>query len=282
MIKKSLPLVLFLLGIMLFSCASEKDYLVKIQTRHGDMYAVLFDETPRHKENFIDLAKSGRFDSTDFHRVIQNFMIQGGDVFGKEGLPQDAWPTVPAEIKPGFFHKKGMIAAARQGNNINPERRSSGSQFYIVQGKVYGRDELITDMRLLGETFFKYIQLASNAELKDSYNRLYEEQKFDTLNQLMLDQKANLEQFYSISLEKPMSQAQIEAYTKDGGTPHLDGEYTVFGEVIKGLDVLELIASEPTGPRDVPENKVFMKVSVELLPKSKIEKGFGYSYDKVP
>jgi peptidyl-prolyl cis-trans isomerase B (cyclophilin B) len=278
--KNIFYLSLIWIGMVCFSCASEKDYLVTIQTRHGDMYAVLFDETPRHKNNFIDMAKAGRFDSTDFHRVIQNFMIQGGDVHGKEGLPQEAWPTIPAEIKPGFFHKKGMIAAARQGNNINPERRSSGSQFYIVQGKVYNRDELITDMKLLGETFFKYIQLSSNLELKEEYNRLYKEEQFEALNQMMLDQKANLEKFYSINLEKPMSQEQIEAYTTVGGTPHLDGEYTVFGELIKGLDVLEKIAAEPTGARDIPVNKVYMEVSVELLPKARIEKDFGYTFEK--
>lgn len=272
---------LFALLLTIFSsCKSEKDYLVKIQTRHGDMYAILFNETPRHKDNFIELAKAGRFDSTDFHRVIQNFMIQGGDVFGKEGLPQDAWPTIPAEIKPGFIHSKGMIAAARMGNNVNPERRSSGSQFYIVQGKVYTREELVTDMRLLAETFFKYIQLASNSGLKEKYAELYEAEQFEALNEMMLAEKTNMEKFYSISLEKPMTKEQIEAYTTVGGTPHLDGEYTVFGKVVKGLDVMEKIAAEPTAQRDIPENKVYMKVSVELLPKSKIEKDFGYSYAK--
>ena len=244
------------------------------------MYAILFDETPRHKENFIELAKAGRFDSTDFHRVIQNFMIQGGDVFGREGLPQDAWPTIPAEIKPGFIHSKGMIAAARMGNNVNPEKRSSGSQFYIVQGKVYTRDELVTDMRVLAETFFKYIQLASNSGLKEKYAELYEADQFEALNEMMLAEKTNLEKFYSISLEKPMTKEQVEAYTTVGGTPHLDGEYTVFGKVVKGLEVMEKIAAEPTGQRDIPENKIYMTVSVELLPKSKIEKDFGFIYAK--
>jgi len=275
-LKSIIPALLLFLA--LFSCASEKDYLVKIHTQHGDMYAVLFDETPLHKKNFIDLAQSGRFDSTEFHRVIQNFMIQGGDVFGKEGQPQDQWPTVAAEIAPGFFHSNGMIAAARQGNNINPERRSSGSQFYIVQGKVYGRDELVTDMKLLSETFFKYIQLASNLDLKNEYSRLYEEEKFDSLNQMMLNVKTNLEQFYSLSLEKPLTKEQIEAYTTVGGTPHLDGEYTVFGKVIRGLDVVERIASVQTGERDKPLEAVYMTISVEELPKSKITKEFGHQF----
>ncbi|RPA67265.1 peptidylprolyl isomerase [Cyclobacteriaceae bacterium YHN15] len=276
LLKSIIPAIYLILTLV--SCASEKDYLIKIHTKHGDMYAVLFDETPLHKKNFIELAQAGRFDSTEFHRVIQNFMIQGGDVFGKEGLPQDQWPTVAAEIVPGFFHSKGMIAAARQGNNINPARRSSGSQFYIVQGKVYEREELITDMKLLSETFFNYIQLSSNVELKNEYSRLYEEEEFDSLNHLMLKEKTNLEQFYSISLEKPFTKEQIDAYTTIGGTPHLDTEYTVFGKVIAGFDVMERIASVKTGQRDKPLESIFMIVSVEELRKSKITKEFGHEY----
>lgn len=265
---------------LLFSCASEKDYLVKIETRHGDMYAILFDETPKHKNNFIELAKAGRYDSTEFHRVIQNFMVQGGDVFGREQLPNDEWPTIPAEIIPGKFHQRGMIAAARMGNNVNPERRSSGAQFYIVKGKTYSKEELVTDMKLLSENFFKYMQLASNAEIKETYQRLYTAQEFDSLNRLMLDQKKNLEEFYRINLDKKFSPEQIEAYTSVGGTPHLDGEYTVFGKVVKGLEIMEKIAAEETDAKDKPINPVYMKVSVQQLPKEKISKEYGHVYEK--
>lgn len=272
--------VFFLVIVGITSCATEKDYLIKIQTKHGDMYAVLFDETPLHKQNFIDLAKSGRFDSTEFHRVIQNFMVQGGDVFTKEKMPADQWPTIPAEIVPGLIHSKGMLAAARMGNNVNPERRSSGSQFYIVLGQVYKKDELVTDMKLLSETYFKYIQLESNLALKQQYAELYQMQAFDSLNQIMLQQKTNLESFYSIKLEKEMTPGQVEAYTTIGGTPHLDNEYTVFGKVIKGIEVAEIISKEKTGKADRPIDPVYMKVSVEELPKSKITKEYGYQYEK--
>jgi peptidyl-prolyl cis-trans isomerase B (cyclophilin B) len=265
-------------SVVLFSCSVEKDYVIKIQTKHGDMYAVLFDETPKHKQNFIDLAEAGRFDSTEFHRIIKDFMIQGGDVFTKEKLPSDTWPTVEAEIVPGLIHKKGMIAAARMGDNVNPEKRSSGSQFYIVQGKTYAPDELVTDMELLSDTYFKYIQLGSNVALKEEYARLYQAQQFDSLRQRMLSEKANLEAFYNLSLEEPMTPEQVEAYTSVGGTPHLDGEYTVFGEVIKGLDVMEKISKEPTGERSKPLEPIYMTVTVELVPKSKITKEYGYVY----
>lgn len=271
-------LFFIILVVVSFSCKTEKEYLVKIETSYGDMYAVLFDETPKHKENFVSLAQAGRFDSTDFHRVIKDFMIQGGDVFGKEGLPQEDWYTVPAEIKPGLIHEKGMIAAARMGNNVNPERRSSGSQFYIVQGKVYDRNELLVDMRLLSETFFKYMQLGSNKELMEKYQQLYQAQEFDAINEMMLAAKSDLEAFYNVNLEKNMTQQQIDAYTTVGGTPHLDNEYTVFGKVIQGLDVMEKIAAVETGPRDKPLDPVYMKVSVSQLPKSKITKEFGYEF----
>lgn len=271
-------LFFIILVVVSFSCKTEKEYLVKFETSYGDMYAVLFDETPKHKENFVSLAQAGRFDSTDFHRVIKDFMIQGGDVFGKEGLPQEDWYTLPAEIKPGLIHEKGMIAAARMGNNVNPERRSSGSQFYIVQGKVYDRNELVVDMRLLSETFFKYMQLGSNKELMEKYQQLYQAQEFDAINEMMLASKSDLESFYNINLEKNMTKQQIDAYTTVGGTPHLDNEYTVFGKVIQGLDVMEKIAAVETGPRDKPVDPVYMKVSVSQLPKSKITKEFGYEF----
>ncbi|SIS82319.1 peptidylprolyl isomerase [Belliella pelovolcani] len=270
---------IILLAFLAFGCAVEKDYLVKIETRHGDMYAILFDETPKHKKNFIELAEKGRFDSTEFHRVIENFMIQGGDVFAKEKLPREEWYTVPAEIKPDLIHAKGMIAAARMGNNVNPERASSGSQFYIVQGKVYDKLELTTDMRQLSEKFNQYLRLESNAELRETYTNLYENREFDAMNKLMLDHKEKLEDFYSTSLGKKMTPQQVEAYTTIGGTPHLDNEYTVFGQVIKGLEVMEEIAKEKTSPQDKPIETVYMKVTVNQLPKKKITKDFGYSYE---
>ena len=261
-------LVLFLCASS-FACAADKDYVVTISTSHGDIVAVLFDDTPEHKSNFIKLAEAGRFDSTEFQRVMKNFMIQGGDVFTKENLP--------AEIRPNYYHKKGMIAAARQPDGINPERRSNGSQFYITIGKVYDELELTTDMQELQKALMKYMELGSQEELKNEYIRLYNEQKFDSLTNLILSKRDELEKSLNVKLTKDYTKEQIEAYTTVGGVPHLDKEYTVFGEVIQGLEVAEEISNLPT-QRDRPIEPVFMNVTVEKMSRKKIEKEYGYSY----
>lgn len=257
-----------------------KDYLITISTRHGEIKAVLFDDTPKHKDNFIALAEAGRFDSTQFHRVIENFMVQGGDVFGKENLPAEKWPTIPAEILLNHFHRKGMIAAARQGNNINPTKASNGSQFYIVQGRTYEELELTTDFPALQKAILQYVQLESQKPLKEEYNRLYAAQQFDSLSMLILSKRDEIAKSLNLTLSKNYTPEQIEAYAKMGGTPHLDREYTVFGEVIAGMDVVEKIAKEPT-TREVPNEPVYMQVKIERISKKKITQEYGYSFPEI-
>lgn len=278
---RSLRSLLFIfLCVSSFACAGEKDYVITIETSRGNIVAVLFDDTPEHKSNFIKLAEAGRFDSTEFQRVVKDFMIQGGDVFTKENLPPQEWPTLPAEIRPNHYHKKGMIAAARQGDGINPERRSNGSQFYIVIGKVYNELELTTDMEALQKAFMKYMELGSQTELKNEYIRLYNEQKYDSLTSVLLSKRDTLQKSLNINLTKDFTPEQIEDYTTVGGTPHLDKEYTVFGEVIQGLDVAEEISNLPT-QRERPIEPVIMNVSVDKMSRKKIEKEYGYSYREV-
>ncbi|KPQ15607.1 MAG: cyclophilin family peptidyl-prolyl cis-trans isomerase PpiB [Algoriphagus marincola HL-49] len=262
----------------MLGCAGQKEQVIRIDTRYGEIVAVLFDDTPVHKSNFLELAEAGRFDSTEFHRVIPDFMVQGGDVFSKEKMPAEEWPTLPAEILPHHFHRKGMIAAARQGNNINPEKRSSGSQFYIVLGEEYTELELTTDMPKLQAAFMQYVQLQSQDSLRMLYNQLYEQEAFDSLTQVILSKRDEIEQSLNMKLTKEMSAEQIQAYTTVGGTPHLDGEYTVFGEVISGIDVADKISQEPRASRDRPMNPVYMTVKVESMSRSQIEREFGYVY----
>ncbi len=274
-LKNILFSILFLSS---FACSGQKDYLVTITTEKGEIQAILFDDTPAHKSNFIKLAEEGKFDSTEFHRVMKNFMVQGGDVFSKEELPPAEWPTIEAEIKPNHYHRKGMIAAARQGDGINPMKRSNGSQFYIAIGKVYKEEELMADMAKLQPAFMQYVQLGSQEALRNEYTRLYKAQQFDSLTMLIISKREEIEKSLNLNLSKDFTPEQVAAYTSIGGTPHLDKEYTVFGEVIDGLEVAEEISKVPTGAGDKPQTPIYMKVKVEKVSRKKIEKDYGYVY----
>jgi peptidyl-prolyl cis-trans isomerase B (cyclophilin B) len=251
---------------------------VKIKTPHGEMVVVLFDETPLHKANFLKLAQEGRYDSTIFHRVIQEFMIQGGDVYSKPGEKRGADDDrIPAEILPHLFHHKGALAAARTNN---PEKKSSDCQFYIVQGKVYDADELTIDQNKLNATFAKLLQEGKIDSLRDQLIELQKEKKFDEMNKLIAGSADVLEKASGENLRKDISAEKLAAYSTVGGTPHLDGEYSVFGKVIAGLDVIDKIAAVKTNPGDTPIEQVHMTMEVLELSKKKITKLYGYAYSK--
>lgn len=197
--------------------AKQKTYYVKIETNYGTMKVQLFNETPKHRDNFLKLVRDGFYDGLLFHRVIRNFMIQGGDPDSKNAKPGQMLGagnlgyTVPAEFNAKLIHRKGALAAARQGDQVNPTKASSASQFYIVQGNVW--DE------------------------------------------------ANL-QMMETRMGKKFSDAQRRVYTTVGGTPHLDGDYTVFGQVVEGLEVIDKIAAVQCGRGDRPVVDVKMKITV--------------------
>lgn len=241
--------------------------VVKIITRFGDMKVVLYNETPLHRDNFMKLTREGVFDSLLFHRVIKGFMVQGGDPTSKRATKDqllgdgDLKYTIPAEIRPGIIHKKGVIAAARTGDEENPERRSSATQFYLAQGKVYKIDDIpILEANLAkrsADALFRKLvaekidtlTLFQMAKNKDGYDRIIEK----------LKQQAERE--VAKNPVKLTSQ-QVETYTTLGGIPHLDGAYTVFGEVIDGISVIDSIAAQPTGPNDRPLENIRMKIEV--------------------
>ena len=222
----SLFSLLFFIVISLWGQDSETRRRVQMVTNKGDIIVELYNETPLHRDNFIKLCESHFYDSLLFHRVIENFMIQGGDPDSRHALLSDdlgdGGPgyTLPAEIVfPKYFHRRGVLAAAREGDEVNPERRSSGSQFYIVWGSRFTKSEMREMVKTVSE-------------------------------------RSKGEVVIPASLQ--------EVYRKTGGSPHLDGLYTVFGEVVEGLDVVERIQKVATIENDRPFDDVVI-LSTKVL-----------------
>ena len=273
---------IFLIISLLSSCSSEKDYLVTLRTDYGDIHAILYDATPKHKKNFLELAQNGKYDSVTFHRVIEDFMIQTGDLSTSPGsTEEDAVDyTISAEFVDTLFHKKGALAAARQGDQVNPNRESSGSQFYIVQGTVLKPENLTINMNKLAEGARELVQRDDYTEIRQEMIDLYNAQEFDTYTEKLLSLKPEVEEKLGVEVDREYPTDRLEAYTTVGGVPHLDDTYTVIGEVLDGFSVIDSIAAQPTGARDKPQQDIFLTVEVEEMPKKKITKQFGYQYPK--
>ena len=240
---------------------------LRISTSKGDIIVRLYDETPIHRDNMTRLAKDGYYDGTLFHRVIRDFMIQGGDPDSRNapkgkrlgtGGPDY---TLPAEIVDGLFHKRGALCAARLGDEVNPARESSGSQFYIVWGEVYKAGQLQQlDRQMkqnqLAETFNALVA-AHKAEIIDMRRNR------DRVGLQALQERLTEEAKSAVKgREEGISPTQKEVYTTIGGTPFLDRQYTVFGEVETGLDVVEQIVNADTDNSDRPNADITMTVSV--------------------
>jgi len=275
--------LIFLLSAMFFACG-EKEYLVTIKTKYGDMHAILYDETPKHKENFIKLAKEGFYDSLIFHRVMKGFMIQGGDPQSKNA-PKDAplgtggpGYTIPAEMNDKFMHEKGALSAARLPDQQNPQKESSGSQFYVVQGKKYSREELTTDINMLNGYVQQYLDVKQDSTIQTDMMNAYNSRNTDVIVQKLMEIKSDLETTLNVSTEVPFDGHRLHSYTTTGGAPHLDGEYTVFGKIISGLDVIDKIAEQPTNPKNRPLEDIIIKVEVREMSKEKITKDYGYDF----
>ena len=249
---------------------NENRTLVKLETTMGNITVALYNETPKHRDNFIKLVKEGVYDSTLFHRVIKQFMIQAGDPDSKSASDTamlgsgDVGYTIPAEFNPKFFHKKGVLAAARQGDDVNPEKASSGCQFYIVTGRKF------TEPQLLG--------------MENKINEQREEALFDSLarqhmkeiykmrkagdNAGLLELQDTLEAQARELADKEekfrFTPEQIQAYSTIGGAPHLDGSYTIFGEVTEGMEVVNNIEIAKTNRADRPVVDIrILKASIE-------------------
>ena len=282
--------VALLIGLSLVSSCAQKssknDYVVTIKTSYGDMVVILYDETPKHKANFIKLAKEHYFDSLLFHRVIAGFMIQGGDPDSKRAVPGQPLGqggpgyNVDAEFNPKYFHEKGALSAARLGDQQNPTKASSGSQFYIVQGTIVPQsdiEDLKIDQMKFNTAFRQVMMNASNKPLIDSLNQVYMSGDMLAYKKMLFGLVPRIEKQTGMTVTKYVSPEKIKAYTTVGGAPHLDGDYTVFGKVIKGLEVIDKIAAAPTAA-ERPTNDIRMFVTVEEMSKSKITKLYGYVF----
>ena len=270
--KRNLLLSLAIIAMTFMSCSANssessapankksdnKMTKVKLETSLGNIVVELYNETPQHRDNFIKLVKEGYYDGVLFHRVIKDFMIQTGDGKSKTAGPDtmlgdgDPGYTIEAEfVYPKFFHKRGALAAARTGDQVNPERRSSGSQFYIVTGKVYSSDDLKTMVNRLTEMRKQDIFRRLAMENQDKIKQLHQAQDNAGMDEL---QNEIIKQTEAEAAQNPfkLTDEQIEAYTTVGGTPHLDGQYTVFGEVVEGMDVVDKIQNTTTNRADRP------------------------------
>ena len=249
---------------------NEKRTLVKLETTMGNITVALYNETPKHRDNFIKLVKEGVYDSTLFHRVIKQFMIQAGDPDSKNASDTamlgsgDVGYTIPAEFNPKFFHKKGVLAAARQGDDVNPEKASSGCQFYIVTGRKFTEPQLLGMENKINEQREEALfDRLARQHMKEIYKMrkagdnagLLELQ--DTL-EAQARELADKEEKFRFTPE------QIKAYSTIGGAPHLDGSYTVFGEVTEGMEVVDNIEIAKTNRADRPiENIRILKASIQ-------------------
>ncbi|MCI4669660.1 MAG: peptidylprolyl isomerase [Bacteroidia bacterium] len=244
---------------MAYSCKQEEkmpdDTELIMHTEYGDVFIRLYDETPIHKANFLKLCKEGFYDGQVFHRIVNNFMVQAGDPRTKTEFPPkdrnkpiDAGYTLPAEIIPKLAHTYGKLGAARKDTSVNPERRSSSSQFYIVTGRKIsdlGIDSLETDRSgfLQEEEYFKYLELVDSSEFKGSFVEFLDSIDFKGFS---------------------YNPKQVRTYKNLGGAPWLDNEYTIFGEVLKGMEIIERIQVLPTNRYEIPNTAVRI-TSIEII-----------------
>lgn len=261
------------LASLMLACSSPKETMVSISTPYGEMVVKLYDSTLKHKENFVKLASKGYFEGLLFHRVIQNFMIQGGDPTSLNAKPGvllgdgDTNYTIPFEYIPSYLHKRGAFAAARESDDVNPLKASSASQFYIVQGKVFTNDELDAVELKVERRTKQYIMMdllkksGKEAELK-AFHLMVDQRDTAGIRRVVEQYHNAVEAEYLRTKPFKITNAQRRVYTTIGGTPHLDGAYTVFGEVVSGMEIVDKIAAVEKDTNDRPLKDIRMTVKL--------------------
>jgi len=263
-------LIIFAFSLLSTLSCHAQSKVVEISTNLGTMKFRLYDDTPKHRDAFIELAKEGYYNGTLFYRVIQDFLIQGGSKSSKGAAPGkrigygDPDKTVDDEILSQYFHKKGSLCAPRQPDEINPYKQSDISQFYIVKGRLYTSGEIDTiELAANRPIRNKIVQNVMTPEIRDELKRLKDEKKVDEFRELAESVKDKIETEYSLNPGViKFSEAEREAYTTIGGYPDLDGKFTIFGECIAGFEVIDKIASLSTDKNDRPFTDVKITVTV--------------------
>lgn len=272
-LKKALLSILLISVIEIAVSQTQSTETILIETTFGNMKVKLFNETKLHKANFLKLVNEHFYDSLLFHRVIEGFMIQGGDPYSKHADAfkllgdSDLHYTIPAEFNKNLFHKKGMLCAARNSDDVNPTKASSAVQFYIVQGKVRTDEDLVKFEKRINKDLInnlknEFLSRPENSDLKQKISQFKEEKQSDSLvvYNMKIEKLINTE--YEKTEHYTFSKEQQTIYKTIGGTPHLDTNYTVFGEVIEGLDVIDKIAQAKTNKDDRPLIDLRMKISL--------------------
>lgn len=269
-VKKISLIVFFILSLLSYSRGQSTNSIVLIETNMGNMKLMLYGDTPKHRQNFLQLIENGHFDGTLFYRVIKGFVLQGGSQDSRNAPPGkmigygDANRTIESEFNPKYFHKRGALAAPRQPDKVNIFKESDVSQFYIVHGRKYTNEELTAMEKEINVPLRKRIvRTYLTSQKRALLDSLKSANKVEEFKELAERIKASINFDYNASTEKLVfTPEQRKAYTTVGGVPHLDRNYTVFGEVIEGFDVIEKIANLETDKNDRPYTDVKMKVKI--------------------
>ena len=271
------PLLTITLAILFginLSIAQDKEKLVLISTNKGEIKIKLYNETPKHRDNFLKLVDDKFYEGVTFHRVINQFMIQGGDPLSKKtdstGRIGNGGPgyTLDAEIVPGLYHKKGALAAARLGDDVNPTKKSSGSQFYIVHGKTFSTTDLdkLTEQKnnqMKQKGFTDFLQNPENKEYSDRFNKIQSERDQAAFKVFIEEVTPLIDVIFESLPKYEYTATQKAIYGTQGGAPHLDGDYTVFGEVVEGIEIVDNIAAVPVDGKSKPlEDVIIEKMKV--------------------